>query len=37
MNAKISRSTHNKFEVLSNVKSFQFDLITCAKVFQELL
>ena len=33
----ISRSTHSKFEVLSNVKSFQFDPITSQKVFQELL
>ena len=33
----IPKSTQSKFEVLSNVKSFQFDPITFQKVFQELL
>ena len=33
----IPKRTHSKFEVPSNVKSFQFDPITLQKVFQELL
>ena len=37
MYAKVPRSTHSKFEVSSNIKSFQFDPITPEKVFQELL
>ena len=37
MDAKISISTHSKFEVPYNVKSFQFNPITPEEVFQELL